>query len=364
MLIFKAFQMAVLIKVKSPKKGRSNRYLYYIVSNEYRGGKNKRDILESCGCPGEAGCQYATVRDINKRLAEINALEMGERSEITVSKAHREFLKKYKEEIGHTIKESTFKLHIENMAPILELIGKMKLKDISHIEIQWLQKKLKKPNVTNRTINMKVTELKKVFEYAAWGIKNPWIKHPPHIKRLPETDSKYKIVRHSREDVQAFLDSCTDDIRLALEVIFNGGLRPFEACSLKWAHIDFINRKIIIDNSGVNINKDLKISREVPLSDRLFRILVEERGQDKFGSYVIRYRKTQWLRQAVYRVVKRTGYKILPRELRKSFTSILLEEGAPLTTVQHILGHKSPETTARGYNDPLDRSKMEAINRL
>jgi site-specific recombinase XerD len=58
-----------------------------------------------------------------------------------------------------------------------------------------------------------------------------------------------------------------------------------------------------------------------------------------------------------------TGLHLYPRLLRSTFATRLLEEGADIMTVQHLLGHRNIETTLR-YLSVTDARKRSAIGLL
>ena len=50
-------------------------------------------------------------------------------------------------------------------------------------------------------------------------------------------------------------------------------------------------------------------------------------------------------------------------ELRQGFISNLLEQGAALSAVQHLAGHRSPQSTIR-YDQTAERAKQDAARKL
>jgi Phage integrase family len=50
--------------------------------------------------------------------------------------------------------------------------------------------------------------------------------------------------------------------------------------------------------------------------------------------------------------------------LRHSFASALIMAGAPVTEVQHLLGHSSPQTTLKVYSHWFANTQSDSVDRL
>jgi integrase/recombinase XerD len=72
--------------------------------------------------------------------------------------------------------------------------------------------------------------------------------------------------------------------------------------------------------------------------------------------------------QAIYYILQgraeQAGVKAFsPHDLRRTFAGDLLDEGTDLSTVQKLLGHASPSTTA-GYDRRDEKATRAAVNKL
>lgn len=82
------------------------------------------------------------------------------------------------------------------------------------------------------------------------------------------------------------------------------------------------------------------------------------------GSYVTGKRLSKsgvWT--AISTVAGRAGLSVTPHDFRRTFASTSLREGVDLSTVQKLMGHKDPRTTAR-YDRRDDTEKQAAAKKL
>jgi len=137
--------------------------------------------------------------------------------------------------------------------------------------------------------------------------------------------------------------------RLALELLYGGGLRVSEVVGLNYGMIDF--------KSGVArvIGKGSK-ERLCPLGKVALGCLVNFR--DKFASntsyndpVLISSKNKRWYPRAVQLMVKKylalsgLPMDMSPHKIRHSYATHLLDNGADLRVLQDLLGHESLTTT-------------------
>jgi integrase len=71
------------------------------------------------------------------------------------------------------------------------------------------------------------------------------------------------------------------------------------------------------------------------------------------------------LRYGLYRALRRAGLRRVDmHSLRHSFASALIVAGAPVTEVQHLLGHSSPQTTLKVYSHWFANTQSDSVDRL
>jgi integrase len=161
------------------------------------------------------------------------------------------------------------------------------------------------------------------------------------------------------------------------------GIRPGKAFALEWADLDFPKRKLSVDralSAGIIGTTKTGTTREVDMSQELADALA--------ALYRVREAQTlkhQWgevpelifvnaergcldesrVRKRFARVLKAAGvggHRLY--DLRHTFASILLQNGAPITYVSAMLGHANSTTTLSWYAQWLPKSGKSYVDSL
>lgn len=158
-------------------------------------------------------------------------------------------------------------------------------------------------------------------------------------KRLPRVLSV--------EQVQLLLRCCDLYTKALFSVIYDCGIRAFEACNLQWYDISFDRRQVLVRRGKGG--KD----RFVPISPKTLQVL-EVYHKYHPGSGLV-FRKPQletpidnaYIRKCLKCQLQKAGLdpSLTTHSLRHSYATHLLEAGEDIQTVQRRLGHKSLQTT-------------------
>lgn len=145
--------------------------------------------------------------------------------------------------------------------------------------------------------------------------------------------------------------------RAILEVLYGGGLRCAEVCSLNLSSLDRSSRLVRVRGKG-NKERIVPLGRKameaidawLQLRPRLFE--KTRPGQDVhalFNNYRGGRLTTRWVARMIDRYVAVCALqrKVHPHALRHSFATHLLDNGADLRGIQELLGHASISTTQR-----------------
>jgi integrase/recombinase XerD len=214
-------------------------------------------------------------------------------------------------------------------------------------------------NISEEEINEYLTALalspkspsRSSFKHAIYGLRY-YYRHIGQTNRainLPSLKQEVKLpVILNREELrQLFKAPTLLKHRIALTLIYSGGLRSQEASNMKISDIDFVRKTIHIRQSKY------KKDRIVPLSDFMAKglkkyLAVEKphiwlfNGKDSDGRY-----SSKGLSWVMREALKKAGIKkeVSLHTLRHSYATHLLEDGVNILLIKKLLGHAKIETT-------------------
>jgi integrase/recombinase XerD len=153
--------------------------------------------------------------------------------------------------------------------------------------------------------------------------------------------------------------------RLIVYLLMYTGMRISEICNLKLADIDLEKRIISVVGKG-------NIYRKIPLRKDVVHTMKEyvekEREKSKFSNsdyFIVTQRSAKMDRSAIltwcWRVSAELGFRIYPHKFRHTFCTRLIQLGVPIVTVSKLVGHASPQMTARYYVKIGMNDKCHAI---
>ena len=249
----------------------------------------------------------------------------------------------------------------EDYKRILELhvrpaLGALKVESVTFADCDSLHRRLTNAGATymaNRTIAV----LSKMFNLAArWGMRPDGSNPCRGIERNPEAKRKRYLVGDELARLLAALaaypnQQTADIIRLLLLT----GCRKGEALSARWVDLDL--QTGVWSKPGATTKQ--KTDHVAPLSPAAVKLLSKIRAAQikaspdrVVGGFVFatsdgtRPRlelKNGW--SAICKAAGITGLRV--HDLRHSFASLLVSEGASLPLIGALLGHSNPVTTAR-----------------
>lgn len=174
-------------------------------------------------------------------------------------------------------------------------------------------------------------------------LKNPAakLKEPKLGKRIPKFLSELEI-EHLREACQTTMENAL------FEFMYSTGCRIGEVVKLDRDDIDFRTNSVIVQGKG---DKEREVYFNTRCSIWLKRYLDEREDEEPCLFITDRKPKRRMsidnLRYIIKRISNRAGIKksIHPHQLRHSYATHMINNGAPIDVIQSLLGHEKSETT-------------------
>ncbi len=264
---------------------------------------------------------------------------------------------------------------------LLAVFGELPLSEVSTPVVRSWLASLKESGLSSRSVLRKISTLKSFFRYhvrVGTVAKSPLtgIVSPRLPKRLPvfvEEKDMSTLFNH----VEFGGDWNGITARLALQMLYQLGLRLSELIGCKESQIDFYNAQLKVWGKG---NKE----RIIPLSNTLVNelksyitekrkkfgsggqvagktspskataetnlLLVNDKGKKLYPKYI--YRLTNSYLQEVTTIQKKS-----PHVLRHSFATHLSNNGAELNAIKELLGHASLAATQVYTHNTIEKLK-------
>jgi integrase len=274
---------------------------------------------------------------------------------ITFEQTANEFLKYIKDTLSkrtYTLYSDDYRKHIQPFTQYLFI------DDITNEVLLNFQAKQKARKYSNRTVNIHISLIRKIINYA---VQKGYIE-APKLKYPMLRESKRLHAFFSPDEFERLIKKVSGLVLKRIRFGRLTGLRPKELAYLAWDDIDLELEQVKIQAKpkwGFQIKTDEE--RIVPLSGEAIEIL--ERIH-RISQWVFSSKKKPILdiRRALKTAAKKAGIKktVTPGMLRHSFATHSLMEGADIQAVQAIMGHKSLETTTR-YTHALKESMKRAV---
>ena len=241
---------------------------------------------------------------------------------------------------------------------------------IEHAEYKairlWIVELVNK-NLSNRSINRKVSSLKSFYKFL---VKTDTIGSSPLLAHSPLKQSKKIQVPFSKQEINSLLDSDSfkNDFRGVLQktiitFFYFTGVRRIELINIKESDIN-------MDSSTIRIMGKRSKERIIPMLPKLKKSIVDYlylRSQE-FNKETLEYlfvsrSGSQLSEKYVYRTVNEyfklvsPKVKKAPHVLRHSFATHLINEGADINSVKELLGHSSLSATQVYSHTSMERIK-------
>ncbi len=335
---------------------------------DYKDIKGKRQIKKGFKTKAEAERAYTKLAEELRQGVAIN-------NKITFKEAAETFMRLHVEVNCKPTTQEGYRDYLKNH--LNPFFSNMKLNEITPIMTKEFIKQKLETGRTNSTVNKYTKLMSEIFSFM---IDNDVINKNPlaRIKSLKETKND-KIRALSTEEVQALLSKTKqvypDFYPLLFTALFTG-MRQGELLGLTWSSINWVKGKIKIDKNythgRVGTPKTNKI-RYVDMSKELAKVLKEWRLACPHSELDLVFPNSEGLYTDVHNMTKRRFKPALRRagieeirfhDLRHTYASLLLANGAPMKYVQSQLGHASITMTMDLYTHLLPEVNDKCVNLL
>ena len=226
-----------------------------------------------------------------------------------------------------------------------------------------------KKKYSPKTINMIIESLRTILNY---GVKIEKIKVNPakSIDLLKIDNNRERYLRKEEvKELKAHLDKeytfFHRDVFLYALVLLDTGTRVSSCLNIKIGDIDFGSKKVLLQdfkNTSTYFGK---------LSDKTLELIksmydINDTEKPLFESHKNTY--ARHLQKALNLLFNKNPnadrkQKVVQHSLRHTFATTVLNNGAELNTVRHLLNHRSIETSLR-YSKMADSTMNKAVENL
>ncbi|AOW16897.1 integrase [Polaribacter vadi] len=220
-------------------------------------------------------------------------------------------------------------------------------------------------DISNRTINRKVSSLKSFYKYLQISeqiVINPLSKHKAlKIAKKVQIPFTAKEINSVIENIGQESSFTSIRNKLIVELFYSTGIRRTELINIKENNISFSNGTIkvlgkrnkerfvpLLKSVSVTLKSYLEIKKKY--TQNLEELFITENGNKIYETLVYRIINSYF--SQVSSKVKKS-----PHILRHSFATHLLNEGANLNSVKELLGHSSLASTQVYTHNSLDALK-------
>lgn len=285
--------------------------------------------------------------------------------------------------------EADFKKFFENDS----CFSDMRIRQVQSNEIApFLRKSIVKYSLTAkaysnlRTLTYGIFKFAKEKGYITWSISqtiNDMELPKKAFRRVVKEDNEEVFNDDEMARLLDYLSATPDILNLGIILMFCTGVRVGELVALKWC--DVVDNSIKIRRTEITYKNDAGETiieiRDYPKTEAGIRTVYVP---VEFSSILKRLKllsgnqeyifwkdehsiKAMQIRKRLYLACKKTGVrKKSPHKLRKTYVSILLDNGVDKRLVQDVAGHAQISTSERNYhrNRKSDKRKEEILSSL
>ncbi len=273
------------------------------------------------------------------------------------------------------LKPSTASSYESNLAKhILPFFGAMLLRDVSLPHVREFIKILLSKGLAPKTIGNVILILKEMFKHAVqWGYLDA---NPAQYVELPR-GGEAEIEVLTPEEVRRLLEAQEEPLKTLLLTAVLTGMRQGELFGLQWSDIDFEGHRVHIRRSlwqgELGTPKSRRSRRAIDMPVTLEEAL-RQHAAHRRGDFVFHSRDgtpmdaDNFRHREFPKALQRAGLRrIRFHDLRHTYASLLIAQGAHPKYIQAQLGHASIQTTLDRYGHlmpDIHQAEARKLDRL
>jgi integrase len=251
--------------------------------------------------------------------------------------------------------------HLYHLKFLLPFFGTYSVRDFTRSLADEFRRERQLANLDHpckpATVNRDLSTLRRILY---WGLDERLLEANPlaRLRMARERRTRRQVVSISEE--QKLLAAAPGHLQAMIVAALDTGMRRGEITSQRWEDIDFDGKVLFVSRSKTPEGE----SREIPLTDRLFKLLTSHRAYQglvfTYRGEPVRIIKTTWqtsLRKADLRHIRF-------HDLRHTFNCRLMEAGVMQEIRMTLMGHSAGHQVHYTYVHVELPHKRQAIARL
>lgn len=272
--------------------------------------------------------------------------------------------------------ELTVKAYLNDLdsfaAFILKEYDMISVHEVNYPQIRNWIVSLVESNISNRSINRKVSSLNTYFKFL---LKTETITANPLAKHKALKTSKKVQIPFSEQEMTTVIDALKAETdfkglrnRLIVELFYATGIRRIELIQIKLTDLDLANKTLkvlgkrnkeryipLIDSVVQTAKAYLTLRNELEIIKDKEMLFLTKKGLKIYETLVYRIINDYFSKAS-------SKVKTSPHILRHSFATHLLNQGANLNAVKELLGHSSLAATQVYTHNSLAELKKVYAN--
>lgn len=257
---------------------------------------------------------------------------------------------------------------------LVPMFGDYRLCDISREAIQTFLSTKLQSGLSWKTVSHLRNAMGKVLGTAEeWGYVQ---ENPARKTKLPRRAPKEESVILSPEQLRNLITHLSEPARSLVLLLATTGLRIGELLALRWGNVNLQSRvlrvKETVYDGHFGTPKTKRSLRAIPIGDSATAVLSGLQPQQPNANVLVFSTRKgtplcrrNLLRRDLQPACEAAGLPVITwHSLRHSNATLLDAVGAPLGTVQALLGHATPEVTREIYLHSIPEDQRRAVENV